>query len=141
MVRKAWLAIVMTVGLVSLLAGNYSAGARAAAGEEKEFSMTAKKYAFAPSEIRVKAGTRVRLKITAIDHDHGIQVNPVAEGAEKGSAPGLHFDTDKPTFKIEQNAVQEIVFTAEKPGTYLFKCAVFCGLGHAGMKGQIVVEP
>jgi heme/copper-type cytochrome/quinol oxidase subunit 2 len=123
------------------MAGNYSAAAKIAAGEEQEISMTAKKYAFTPAEIRVKAGTKVRLKITAIDHDHGFQVNPVAEGAEKGSAPGLHFEWDKPTFKIEQNATQEIVFTAEKPGTYLFKCAVFCGLGHGGMKGQIVVEP
>jgi heme/copper-type cytochrome/quinol oxidase subunit 2 len=33
-----------------------------------------------------------------------------------------------------------IEFLAQTPGTYTFKCCHTCGLGHRGMKGQIIVE-
>ena len=34
-----------------------------------------------------------------------------------------------------------VSFTPDKPGTYEFKCARFCGMGHGRMKGEIVVGP
>ena len=38
--------------------------------------IAAKKYEYSPSPVHVKAGTKVRLKITATDHDHGFKVTP-----------------------------------------------------------------
>ena len=32
-----------------------------------------------------------------------------------------------------------IEFVAQSLGTYSFKCCHTCGLGHKGMKGQIIV--
>lgn len=105
--------------------------------------VAAKKYDFTPAEIRVKAGARVRLVITATDRDHGIEIDPVAEGAGKKGEPGLKFDASvaKPEFKLPKGQPVTIEFSADKAGTYAFKCSVFCGMGHHGMKGQIIVEP
>jgi heme/copper-type cytochrome/quinol oxidase subunit 2 len=32
-------------------------------------------------------------------------------------------------------------FVARTPGTYSFHCCNRCGIGHGGMKGQLIVEP
>jgi heme/copper-type cytochrome/quinol oxidase subunit 2 len=64
-------------------------------------TVTAKKYEFDPSPIRVKQGTKVRLNITASDHAHGFKIGPFAEGAEKGD-PGLVFSSPLDCTKIEK---------------------------------------
>jgi heme/copper-type cytochrome/quinol oxidase subunit 2 len=32
-------------------------------------------------------------------------------------------------------------FVASTPGSYRFKCSEYCGSGHRGMKGRLVVQP
>ena len=49
-----------------------------------------------------------------------------------------HIDVDD---VFDKDSPGKISFTPEKPGTYKFKCAKFCGLGHGKMKGEIVVAP
>ena len=100
--------------------------------------MTAKKYEFSP--VRVKAGTKVQLKVTATDRDHGIAIDAVAEGAAKDSAPGLIIDSPEKCWKLPKGEPVMINFTAQTAGTYQIKCCLHCGLGHGGMKGTIVVE-
>jgi len=43
--------------------------------------ITAKKYAFSPSQVHVKLGMKVQLMITAIDRDHGFTIvrDPVGD--------------------------------------------------------------
>ena len=36
--------------------------------------LTAKKYEYSPSPVHVKIGTKVQLRITAVDHDHGFKI-------------------------------------------------------------------
>jgi cytochrome c oxidase subunit 2 len=87
--------------------------------------MTAKKYAFDPPTITVERGRAVRIEATAIDHDHGIEIE------EFGVKTRL--DKGKPTV---------IEFTPDRTGEFTMKCSVFCGFGHRGMKGKlVVVEP
>jgi len=50
--------------------------------------LTAKKYEYSPSPLHVKAGTKVQLKITAKDHDHGFKIATVPDGSEPNSKPG-----------------------------------------------------
>ena len=38
--------------------------------------LNAKKYEYSLSPVHVKAGTKVQLKITALDHDHGFKMSP-----------------------------------------------------------------
>ena len=90
----------------------------------KEVEMTAKKYEFSPSTVEVPAGTLVRFKITALDREHGFQIEGVKDSCVK-------LEKDKP-------ATYE--FKAEKPGTYEFKCCKHCGMGHGKMKGTLVVK-
>jgi heme/copper-type cytochrome/quinol oxidase subunit 2 len=113
------------------------------AGQDEQvqvIEVTTKKYVFNPSPIRVKQGTRVRLRFTALDKDHGFQVNPYADGADAGSAPGLVFAPHDDCVTLVKGTPTEVEFVAQTAGTYSFKCCNFCGLGHKGMKGQIIVE-
>jgi cytochrome c oxidase subunit 2 len=34
-----------------------------------------------------------------------------------------------------------VEFVADKAGTFTFSCSVYCGKGHRGMKGELVVSP
>jgi cytochrome c oxidase subunit 2 len=130
-------AIAMAAGAIAIAGGNL----RAAQEPAQTLEVSAKKYEFAPSEIHVKKGTNVRLKITATDRDHGFEVDPFAQGSDKKGEPGLKFSVQKPEFKLPKNEAQIIEFSALQAGTYEFKCSVFCGTGHRGMKGQIIVDP
>ncbi len=121
-----------------------SASARAAipsAGEDLQvIEVTAKKYEFNPSPIRVKAGAHVQLKITATDHVHGVKLSEFADGADR-SKPGLAFSSPQECLRIEKGQTQTIEFTAQAAGTYSIRCCVHCGWDHRSMKGQLIVEP
>jgi len=93
------------------------------AGEAVEIKVTAKKYAFAPNPIRVKKGDRVKLVITAVDHDHGFKLDA--------------FQIDQ---QLKEGETTTVEFMANQAGTFPFQCSHFCGLGHKRMKGQLVVE-
>lgn len=103
--------------------------------------VTAKKYEFSPSPIRVKQGTRVQLKITATDHAHGFRIIPFANGTETNASPGLVFSSSPGCVKIEEGHTETVEFVAQAPGTYPFSCCVHCGWKHRSMKGELIVEP
>jgi cytochrome c oxidase subunit II len=88
-----------------------------------EFQITSRKYEFGPSSLRVKKGEHLRLVIAALDHDHGFRLD--------------EFHINK---RIERGKTVTVEFTADKAGTFPFRCSNFCGLGHGGMKGTLVVE-
>lgn len=89
----------------------------------KEISMTAKQWEFIPSEVRVKQGETVRLKIKSVDVAHGF------------SLPDFNIDQ-----QLEPGQETTVEFVANKKGSFTFMCSVFCGQGHNGMKGTLVVE-
>ena len=78
--------------------------------------VTAQKYHFTPEEIRVMRGTVVRLVLQSLDAEHGIAIPRYGQG----------------TVTVE--------FYAREPGIYDFHCSNFCGLGHWGMDGKVIVE-
>jgi cytochrome c oxidase subunit 2 len=88
-----------------------------------EIQMTARKYKFDPDVITVKKGEVVRLVITALDRKHGFKLQ--------------EFGIDQVLLKGTPTTIE---FTADKAGTFEFKCSVFCGFGHGKMKGKLVVE-
>ena len=103
--------------------------------------VTAKKYEFSPSPIRVKRGAKVRLKITALDRAHGFKISLYPDGAKATGPPGLVFNSQVDCFTLEKGTPTTVEFVAQSPGTYSFKCCNFCGMGHGGMKGKLIVEP
>jgi cytochrome c oxidase subunit II len=130
-------AVVMAAGMMMVSVRHTSAAQESV----QEIEVSAKRFEFTPSEIHVKQGAQVRLKVTATDREHGFEVQVFPESSDKTGDPGLKFSVAKPSFKLPENETQTIEFTALQPGTYDFKCVVYCGSGHHGMKGTIVVEP
>jgi cytochrome c oxidase subunit II len=102
--------------------------------------VTAKKYEYSNSPVHVKIGTKVQLKITATDHDHGFKIAAVPDGAVPNGTGGLIFTSAQDCWQLKKGETTTIEFLAQTPGTYSFKCCHTCGLGHKGMKGQIVVD-
>lgn len=116
-----------------------------AAGRSQEppvqvVEMTAKKYEYSPDEIHVKVGIRVQLKVRALDRAHGLKVDLYPKGEPEEGPPGLKFVDERNNVRVEKNEVQVLEFVAERPGRYQFECSVFCGLGHHGMDGWLIVE-
>jgi heme/copper-type cytochrome/quinol oxidase subunit 2 len=90
----------------------------------KEVQMTAKAFEFSPSTVEVNAGTLIIFKITSLDRTHGFEIDGVKNSC----------------VKIEKGQTVSVEYRAEKPGEVVFRCCVFCGGGHAGMKGKIVIR-
>jgi cytochrome c oxidase subunit II len=134
-------ALVLAVGFS--VAGSLASPGKAPQADQnvKIIEMTAKKYEFSPSPVHVKAGSKVQLKITTLDRKHGFKIEAYPDGSDKKGDPGLVFSSKEDCFVIDKDAPAVVEFVAKTPGTYSFKCCVHCGLGHGGMKGQLIVEP
>jgi cytochrome c oxidase subunit II len=102
--------------------------------------LVAKKYDYSPAPVHVKAGSMVRLKITAVDHDHGFRIGVGPDGAKANDKDGLIFASPQDCWQLKKGETTTIEFLAKTSGTYTFRCCHTCGLGHRGMKGQIVVD-
>jgi len=136
--RMAWLFLLS--GL-TVTAGSARLTSQAAQ-EVQVIEMTAKKYEYSPSPLRVKRGAKIQLRITALDRTHGFKINLSPDGSDKKSDLGLIFSSSNDDcLKLEKGVPTVVEFVARTPGTYSFHCCNRCGIGHGGMKGQIVVEP
>ena|SRR5689334_18965930 len=51
--------------------------------------LVAKKYEYSPAPVHVKAGSMVRLKITAVDHDHGFKIGADPDAGKVNGKSGL----------------------------------------------------
>ena len=89
----------------------------------KSFTLTAKNWEFVPSTITVNKGDTVKLTITATDVTHGFSLSDFNVKAT-----------------LEPNQPKTVEFVADKAGTFSFRCSVFCGDGHSGMKGTLIVK-
>lgn len=88
-----------------------------------EIRISAKKFAFNPAEVRLKAGQPVVLVLTTEDRVHGFKM------------PQLGIRTE-----IVPGQETRVEITPDKPGRISFFCDVFCGDGHEEMDGTLVVE-
>ena len=93
-----------------------------AAENEQIIQITAKRFEYSPKEITLKKGVPVVLEFTSLDRLHGFD------------CPSLKLRLD-----IYPGKVNTLRFTPDKAGTFPFHCDNFCGSGHEGMKGTIIV--
>ncbi|MEX2646661.1 MAG: hypothetical protein WD249_10395 [Gaiellaceae bacterium] len=86
--------------------------------------MMAGRYIFYP-ELVLKAGQEYRIWISSMDALHGFSL--------VGGGQNINLE-------IAPQHAYGATFTPDKPGEYLIVCNEYCGLGHHGMKGRIIVE-
>jgi cytochrome c oxidase subunit 2 len=91
---------------------------------EQVIKISAKKFEYSPNVITIKAGVPVILEFTSLDRVHGFTI-PDLGGVRATIEPGK---------------VSRVRIVAPKAGTYEFHCDLFCGDGHEGMTGKIIVE-
>ena len=93
-----------------------------AAENEQVIQITAKRFEYSPKEITLKRSVPVVLEFTSLDRLHGFK------------CPDLKLRMD-----IAPGKANTLRFTPDKAGTFPFHCDNFCGSGHEGMKGTIIV--
>jgi cytochrome c oxidase subunit 2 len=115
---------VLSIAMVAVLMFVFSAVTICAA-DQKEIviKITAKKFEYSPSSIKIKKGIPVIFELTSLDTRHGF------------NCPKLGVRTD-----IEPGKVSRVRILAQKAGVYEFHCDIFCGDGHEDMYGKIIVE-
>lgn len=87
-------------------------------------AMIAQDFSFTPSKITVPAGAKISFVLTSRDVVHGFQV------------PG-----DMINVEVIPGRMARVSHTFEHPGTYVFDCNQYCGVGHPYMRGKVVVVP
>src|SRR5260370_42563705 len=75
--------------------------------------LTAKKYEYSPSPVHIKAGTKVQLKINAVDHDHGFKIAAVPDGGDPSGKPGLIFVSPQDCWLLKKGETTTIEFLAQ----------------------------
>ena len=115
---------VLSIAMVAVLMFVFSTGTIYAADQnEPVIKITAKKFEYSHSSIKIKKGIPVILELTSLDRMHGF------------NCPKLGVRTD-----IEPGKVSRVRILAQKAGVYEFHCDIFCGDGHEDMYGKIIVE-
>ena len=108
------------MGLVALALLGSAAVARA---EPRIVAIQAQRFQFTPSEVRLKKGERVTLRLTSADVVHGMYVK--ALGIDTVAEPGK---------------TTEVTITPQTAGRFTAICHHFCGSGHVKMHMVFVVE-
>jgi cytochrome c oxidase subunit II len=118
--RKRLLQLLGATVVVALIFGVRARSG--AAATEQVIHLTAKKFDYSPNEITVKKGQPVVIEIVSLDRKHGFTI------------PDLKVRSD-----VKPGGKNIVRFTPDKTGTFNFHCDLFCGSGHEGMAGTLVV--
>ena len=86
-------------------------------------AMEARQFRFDPPEVRVKEGQVVALQLVATDRKHGFALESFGIRTE-----------------LPEGRPVTVVFVANQRWEFGFGCNIFCGLGHLGMNGRLIVE-
>lgn len=92
------------------------------APKERTFRIDARQFAYSPSELNVNAGDKVTIQLVSTDVVHGLYVDGYDISVE--ADPGQ---------------TKTLTFTANKPGSFRFRCNVTCGAMHPFMIGKLTV--
>jgi cytochrome c oxidase subunit 2 len=118
-----WIAGIVTLPVLGVLAGagfaHHSGG-----GAEREFEVTARRFAYDPSIIKVNRRDHVTITLTSKDVLHGFYID--GYGIDEEIRPG-----ERVRFS----------FFANKPGKFPYRCSHTCGVFHPFMIGNLIVSP
>lgn len=98
-------------------------GVRQTGPGQYEAVLLGQAWAFLPQEIRVPVGAEVTFTVTSPDVIHGFLI--------AGTRVNL---------MLIPGQVSRQTYTFRRPGEYGLICHEYCGLGHQGMVGRVIVE-
>ncbi len=97
-------------------------GLTRASDHPKVIEIAAKQFEFTPSQITLKKGVPVILRLHSSDRVHGFMSKP------------LKIDTD-----IPNNATKDVNVTPDTVGDFVVICDRYCGSGHGSMRMKVTV--
>ncbi len=109
--------IIIILALAGIFTSKYFTGKVVTQSDIKEFTVKAFRFGYTPDTITVNKGDRVRIIINNTDTLHGIRI---------------------PELDLKNN--NQIEFTADKTGEFVWYCNNMCGKGHMEMKGKLIVR-
>lgn len=116
-----------TVIMLALLwpAGAMPAGGQSgsSARQPRQIEVIASRFAFHPNQITVQKGQPVTLVLQSTDVTHGLKIE----------AFNIHC-------AITKSRDTKVTFTPMQTGRFAGRCDHFCGLGHAEMTFEVVVQ-
>lgn len=116
--RKIALTLALVGAAMTTGTGSGWSPRRVAAAEQPQvIEIKAKKFEFSPSQITLKKGAPVVLRLSSEDRSHGFLVK------------ALGVDAD-----INPGQVTDVAVTPDATGEYVVICDHYCGLGHGNMK-------
>jgi plastocyanin/ferredoxin len=131
---------VVAAAAACLLAVHLMRPVVAATGLPVTVDIEAHQYAYEPHRITVDSGDEVHLRLASTDVVHGFYLE--GHDIEAEIRPGtLTVQLRHPSTGEEFQPVEEIVFTAGRPGKYRYRCSVTCGTLHPFMQGEMIVRP
>lgn len=92
------------------------------AAGEKVVRVEASQFAYTPGEIKVNTGDWVTLELVSTDVVHG-----------------LYLDGYDISVTTDPGRTERLVFKADRPGSFRFRCNVTCGAMHPFMIGRLTV--
>ena len=120
--RRRLIAGFIAVGLI--LTSQRPLVSLASRQSDRAVTVTAERFSFTPSEIRMKADEAIDIRVRSEDTDHGFRI--------------LDTDVDVRIPKRGKGTAT-VTFRPTRTGRYVFECSHVCGAGHAYMRGTIVV--
>lgn len=99
-------------------------GVREVAPGRWEAVLIGRAWGFTPAEIRVPAGEPVTIVATSTDVVHG-----------------LYIEGSRVNVMLLPGQITRLTTVFDEPGEHLMVCHEYCGVGHHGMAGRVVVEP
>jgi cytochrome c oxidase subunit II len=118
------LVLALVIGVVTAEDTALPATASAARQDTRVIEVAAERFTFTPSEIRVKAGTPLEIRLQSDDTAHGFHI------------VGTDVDIELPK---RGRGVATVNFQPQA-GRYTFECSRICGAGHEFMRGVIIAE-
>ena len=92
------------------------------APQERNFRIDARQFAYSPSELVVNPGDSVTIQLVSTDVVHG-----------------LYIDGYDLSMIADPGQTATMTFTADKRGSFRFRCNVTCGAMHPFMIGKLTV--
>ncbi len=92
------------------------------APQERTIQIDAGQFAYSPSEVAVNPGDTITIELVSTDVVHG-----------------LYIDGYDLSVEADPGQAATMTFTANKPGSFRFRCNVTCGAMHPFMIGKLTV--